>query len=208
MQLLDLPVELIDLIISFLKLHDLVSCSFTCSLLRGVATSYVKKIKTIAIINKDDYLKIKGKNILNRNVVIRDWHFTSPIFHNEVFSKTKTLFLIDCDKNFVFYSLNTHIFPMLKRLYLGSHPCEYSVFLSFPIKKEKEVKLGEKKEEKDGIEFYLVENHYNHYKDKFNLEEFGVQSIKREKIEELIKQYESVNLISEEIEEEKSFDVE
>lgn len=38
-----------------------------------------------------------------------------------------TVFVRKCDKNYVFYNIDTNRLPNLETLYLDSHPCEFSV---------------------------------------------------------------------------------
>lgn len=38
-----------------------------------------------------------------------------------------TAFVRSCDKNYVFYNIDTRRLPSLETLYLDSHPCEFSV---------------------------------------------------------------------------------
>ncbi len=40
--------------------------------------------------------------------------------------KASTVFVRDCDKNFVYFNISNHVLPSMKTLFLYSHPCEYS----------------------------------------------------------------------------------
>jgi hypothetical protein len=44
-----------------------------------------------------------------------------------VANMASTVFVRDCDKNYVFYNIDTNRLPKLETLYLDSHPCEFSV---------------------------------------------------------------------------------
>ena len=48
-----------------------------------------------------------------------------------VFRSARTLFLTNCDKNFVYYWLRRDVFPAVRDVYLDSHPCEYDVLCRF-----------------------------------------------------------------------------
>lgn len=41
-------------------------------------------------------------------------------------SKASTVFVRDCDKNFVYFNISKSVLPSMKTLFLYSHPCEYS----------------------------------------------------------------------------------
>ena len=47
------------------------------------------------------------------------------------FPNTKTLILNNCEKNFVYYNLNSRIFPNLEKVYSDSHPCDPDVLHRF-----------------------------------------------------------------------------
>jgi hypothetical protein len=76
----------------------------------------------------------------------RNYHEGMPTF-----PVVENLFLLDCDKNFVFFWLNCSTFPNVKKIYLSSHPCDPNVFNRFiaykTYMKEKEQKEQEKKQE-------------------------------------------------------------
>ena len=48
------------------------------------------------------------------------------------FPKVETLFIRDCDKNFVYSWLDKTVFPSPKKIWLLSHPCEAEIFDRFP----------------------------------------------------------------------------
>lgn len=47
----------------------------------------------------------------------------------------KTAIFFDCDKNFIYYWLTPRKFPNIEKIYLFSHPCDYSVYSRFPKEK-------------------------------------------------------------------------
>jgi hypothetical protein len=51
-----------------------------------------------------------------------DFH---PFSLGPVFPRAKTVFLRNCDKNFIYYWMQPHYFPYAKRIFLDSHPCEF-----------------------------------------------------------------------------------
>jgi len=62
-----------------------------------------------------------------------------------------------CDKNFVYYWLNRETFPYMKRLVLGSHPCEPKVIAFL----EEEAKNGTQIYIKEHWERYVIRWGYN-----------------------------------------------
>lgn len=54
----------------------------------------------------------------------------------DLFPYTKTLFFHNCEKNFVFYNLNSKKFPNLEKLYCLAHPCDFAVMHRFANKPE------------------------------------------------------------------------
>nr|WIL04387.1 putative protein-disulfide isomerase [Cedratvirus lena]WIL04977.1 putative protein-disulfide isomerase [Cedratvirus duvanny] len=89
------------------------------------------------------------------------------------FPHCQTLFVVDCDKNFVFHHILQKHFPNVSRLFLYSHPCDSCVLQrEFPI-------------------IYLAERHAN-YKERWAKERKDVYLITREKLEEEIKDCDEV----------------
>lgn len=67
----------------------------------------------------------------DESVIFKDGVDTHII---DVFPYTKTLFFHNCDKNFVYYNINTKKFPNLQNFYCISHPCDFSVMHRFANK--------------------------------------------------------------------------
>ena len=80
---------------------------------------------------------IKEKWLLYNNVY--DRHLPMPL---PTIDSTNIIYNY-CDKNFVFYTLYPEFYPKLQNIYLGSHPCETSLFARFKNK---------------NVTFYLLNN--------------------------------------------------
>lgn len=63
------------------------------------------------------------------------------------FPRAETIFMRDCDKNFVYYWLEPYHFPKTTKIYLDSHPCEYNVAHRFG----------------DKAMLYMRKEYYDHY---------------------------------------------
>lgn len=80
------------------------------------------------------------------------------------FPECETLFVVDCDKNFVFHHIKQKYFPKVTLLFLYSHPCEPCVLhREFP-------------------KIYLAERHA-HYKERWASEKENLFLITREHLE-------------------------
>ncbi|SOB73953.1 hypothetical protein BQ9231_00070 [Cedratvirus lausannensis] len=89
------------------------------------------------------------------------------------FPNCHTLFVVDCDKNFVFHHVLQRHFPNVTRLFLYSHPCDSCVlYRDFPI-------------------IYLAERHA-HYKKRWVPDRKNVYLISQERLEEEIKNSEEM----------------
>lgn len=67
-----------------------------------------------------NWMKLNGKNISNENVILSKYGDVHSHLNGPVFSCT-TLFLDECDRNFVASWLNRRTFPNVKNIYVGSH---------------------------------------------------------------------------------------
>lgn len=82
------------------------------------------------IIGSESWLKLKSGYVHNKIIDIKK----CGDIHAQVrpcFIGTQTVFLSDCNKNFVFYWLDRITFPNIKTIYLSNHPCEYTVLHRF-----------------------------------------------------------------------------
>ncbi|SPN78959.1 Hypothetical protein BRZCDTV_84 [Brazilian cedratvirus IHUMI] len=84
------------------------------------------------------------------------------------FPDCHTLFVVDCDKNFVFHHITKSYFPNVTRLFLYSHPCDPCVLY------------------RDFSLIYLAERHA-HYKKRWASERKNIHLITQERLEEEIK---------------------
>lgn len=92
------------------------------------------------------------------------------------FPNCETLFIDDCDKNYVYYNLDTIHFPKVKTIYLNSHPCEYSVLHRHFLVNGK-------------VDIFLTERWYHTYKDRWFSENGYIKPIKYEEMVEKMKAY-------------------
>jgi hypothetical protein len=69
---------------------------------------------------------LTGKTIKNSTIVIRNYGDIHPFKDGPEFH-AESAYIVDCDKNFVYYWVRKSVFPKLKHLYLLSHPCEPAV---------------------------------------------------------------------------------
>lgn len=76
--------------------------------------------------HKHPWIKLQGKKILNKNILIKDYGDVHP-FPGIMFPLAENIFMDGCYKNFVYYWANKFTFPNAKKLYLRSHPCECDV---------------------------------------------------------------------------------
>jgi hypothetical protein len=91
----------------------------------------------ISIIKMKSMLHLNGYNtrldtlmnkfITNKNILLTNYNDIHPFKHHPLFINAETLFVLECDKNFVYYWINTHAFPNVKNVYLCAHPCDSRV---------------------------------------------------------------------------------
>ena len=83
------------------------------------------------------YLELNSKLISSRDASDKVYEAKCIVLKNygdtTIRSKfiCNKLFVIDCDKNFVYYTIHKGNFPNTKELYLASHPCDSIVFYHF-----------------------------------------------------------------------------
>ena len=68
-----------------------------------------------------------GKTIKNKTIVLDQFGDIHPCSNGPIFTATD-LFMLNCNKNFVYYWMNSYTFPNISTIYLASHPCEIQVF--------------------------------------------------------------------------------
>lgn len=86
-----------------------------------------------------EWESLKGKTVMNNTVEISGMGDIHPFKNGPIFD-SETVYLTSCDKNFIYYWMNTRNFPKVKTLYLFSHPCEPDVMHRFP---DTQIYLGE-----------------------------------------------------------------
>ena len=91
--------------------------------------------------------KLLGKSIINDTIIIESFGDIHPKLNGPIFTGSK-LFMLGCDKNFVYYHMNKKTFPNVTTVYLASHPCEPDVF------------------RRKFEQIYLIDD-YKHYKEKW-----------------------------------------
>jgi hypothetical protein len=70
---------------------------------------------------------LKGKNILNKNVLIDGFGDIHPFPNPPIFEKAENIYLLNNYKYFHYYWLNKTIFPTNPIIYLRGHPCDSPV---------------------------------------------------------------------------------
>lgn len=76
---------------------------------------------------RNEWYLLTNKTI-NRNIVIlKQMGDIHPTQHKPKFN-CETLILDQCNKNFVYYWLDSGIFPDVQNIFLLSHPCEPNIF--------------------------------------------------------------------------------
>ena len=72
---------------------------------------------------KTDWKHLFGKKISNKVVHLINYGDVHPCTNKPIFM-AETLFVENCNKNFIYYWLHENNFPNIKKVYLLSHPCE------------------------------------------------------------------------------------
>ena len=120
---------------------------------KEVSSAIAKQAKVVDVVDAGDYCFLKNK-----------------------FSQTHTLFLNRCDKNFTFYHLCPSIFPNVRKIYLNSHPCEYSVVHRFPR----------------NIHFFMEEGYYQRYATRWEYK-YNVVPVSEKQISAVLQKIEHKN---------------
>lgn len=128
--------------------------------------------------SSDLWTNLNNKRILNSTVILKGFGDLHPYRNGPKFS-AETVYVYNCDKNFVYYWINRSTFPNVKKLYLLSHPCEPPVL------------------NQNIPEFYLEDGYYRRYKDRWASHNDNVKSVIASDVLEEIKTYEDEDVISE-----------
>ncbi|XWV25954.1 hypothetical protein QJ857_gp1126 [Tupanvirus soda lake] len=120
---------------------------------------------------------LNNKIIKNEIVILEGFDDIHP--HNEgpIFTANK-VFLLSCDKNFVYYWLNKSTFPNASVIYLSSHPCELVVFYR-------------------NFNEICLHDHYKHYKKRWADDLENVKIITTKEINDELAKYVNEDIIFE-----------
>jgi hypothetical protein len=77
---------------------------------------------------REEWSSYAGKIINDKIVVLKQMGDIHPYENPPKFS-CETIMLDQCDKNFVYYWLDSSVFTNVKNIFLLSHPCESNFFL-------------------------------------------------------------------------------
>ena len=95
-----------------------------------------------------------------------------PVQNFPKLTNIKNIYVIDCDKNFVYYHINKTYFPNVEKIYLASHPCESDVL------------------QQENVKIYLV-NWYQTYYDRWAKKD-NVELIDNKEILTLLHSYQVI----------------
>lgn len=79
------------------------------------------------IVGREEWSSLKNINIDDQLIVLDKMGDIHPTQLKPIFNCT-TLVVKNCDKNFVYYWINSNVFPNVKYIFLLSHPCEPTFF--------------------------------------------------------------------------------
>lgn len=88
----------------------------------------INELKTLSYIvtGRDDWIAHANKSTTTKTLLLKNIPDVHPTFSTNF--KCNTLILNKCNKNFVFYWLNSNTFPDVKTIFILSHPCTPHVF--------------------------------------------------------------------------------
>ena len=70
---------------------------------------------------------LRGKKILNENILICGFGDIHPFTNNPIFTNAKNIYLHNNYKYFHYYWINKTVFPTLPNIILNGHPCDSPV---------------------------------------------------------------------------------
>lgn len=104
----------------------------------------------ILVVDLKDKDKTYLQNKTFRNKIVCIINGTSQfLIQTHVFVDALVVFLFECDKEFIFFNINKHVFPNLYNLYCTSHPYNFGVM--------------HRLQDNIGYTAFIVEEHYNQY---------------------------------------------
>jgi hypothetical protein len=127
--------------------------------------------------------------ILNKTLIISECYNS---FLTSTFPSVETLFLDKCEKNFIYYNVNTHYFPNVKTIYCNSHPCEPQV-----LQRHHYMYSKQSDNDENEISIYLTKMWIEFYKKRWFSSADYIQSITTEKMYDIMNTYEVEELIYE-----------
>jgi hypothetical protein len=83
--------------------------------------------------NSTIFKENEHKTCLNKNIRISS---QKHMFTNIFFPDAETLFMDDCNKEFVFYNFRKHIFPRIETLFINCNPGKFDTLHRFADKEE------------------------------------------------------------------------
>lgn len=98
----------------------------------------------------------------------------NPIGNVPIFKNVTHLSYVQCDKNFVYYTIGITCFPKLEHLYICSHPCDPSTFRRYQNK---------------AVTLY-VSDHYRNYVERWATEMDNVKVVKHDELITIIEKLE------------------
>ncbi|XWV24712.1 hypothetical protein QJ856_gp1071 [Tupanvirus deep ocean] len=140
------------------------------------------KSDVLSINTNNVWFGLNKKIIRNENIILEGFDDIYPYNGGPVFMANK-VFIMNCDKNFVYYWLDKSTFPNANTIYLCSHPCEPPVL----SRKFNEIKLLD---------------HYQCYKNRWAFDLDNVKIITQKEINDELSKYEHEDIIIEEKKEE------
>lgn len=151
--------------------------------------------KKTAQILKNSFVRYSGETpfhygvILNKTLIISECYNS---FLTSTFPNVETLFLDKCEKNFVYYNVNTHYFPNVKTIYCNSHPCEGQV-----LQRHHYMYSKQSDNSSNEISIYLTEMWMELYKKRWFSSADYIQGITTDKMYDIMNTYEVEDLIYE-----------
>lgn len=74
--------------------------------------------------------KLLYHNNMYKNILFDSIGDIHPVLGIQ-FKNCENVYFNNCDKNFIFYYMTPSVFPNIKKIYLGSHPCDYDTQFRF-----------------------------------------------------------------------------
>lgn len=79
--------------------------------------------KKILINGGLEWYTLKNNIISNKIIHIKNCGDIQPFPNGPIFESAETVYIENCNKNFLLNWLNRYTFPVVKEIYLNTHPC-------------------------------------------------------------------------------------